>query len=251
MTGRTDILDRLHGRLIVSCQPVIGGSLDRTNLVVALVQAVTGKGTAGVRIERVARVATVREAVAAPVTGIVKIQVSSTHVRITPCLSDIDVRAGAPIIAFDATARLCPPVVIAMSDVSAQAEDLAAAADGADIAASMLSGYIGPGEAPQAPDVALVRALAATNLTIVAEGTLWWPARPSLGQSTSPMVPRRHPPTDPKPWRIFDATLVQTDLRRHHRPDRARSARLGQGPDAAVLAGAGERRDAEGARRLQ
>jgi len=106
MTGRTDILDRLNGRVIVSCQPVTGGLLDRTDVVVALARAVTGEGAAGVWIEGVARVAAVREAIAVPVIGIVKINLPATHVRITPRLSDMLARAGAPIIAFDATVRL-------------------------------------------------------------------------------------------------------------------------------------------------
>ena len=42
------VLGRLRGRLIVSCQPVVGGPLDRDEIVVALAEAVNdGRVKAG------------------------------------------------------------------------------------------------------------------------------------------------------------------------------------------------------------
>ncbi|MCB8881113.1 putative N-acetylmannosamine-6-phosphate 2-epimerase [Acidisoma cellulosilytica] len=186
-----DVLAPLRGGLIVSCQPVTGGPLDETAFVVALAQAVLGEGAVGLRIEGVARVAAVCAAVTRPVIGIVKVDLPDSPVRITPRLSDIDglVRAGAPIIAFDATDRHRPvPVAemialihahgaIAMADVSTVAEGEAAAAAGAEILASTLSGYTDP-EAPErtAPDLDLVASLAARGFTVIAEGNVRTPA---------------------------------------------------------------------------
>jgi putative N-acetylmannosamine-6-phosphate epimerase len=182
------VLDHLCGRLIVSCQPVAGGPLDRTDIVLALAQAVAGTGAAGLRIEGVERVAAVCRAVDVPVIGIVKTDLADSPVRITPHLADIDAlaRAGASIIAFDATDRPRPvPVAemiarihghgrIAMADVSTRGEGRAAAAAGADIVASTLSGYVA-GPEPTAPDLALVAALAADGFTVIAEGNVRTP----------------------------------------------------------------------------
>ena len=182
------VLDRLRGRLIVSCQPVVGGPLDRTDTVVALAQAVVDAGAAGLRIEGVERVAAVCRAVDVPVIGIVKIDLPDTPVRITPRLTDIDAlaAAGAGIIAFDATDRTRPASVaemvarihgqgrIAMADVSTRAEGRAAAAAGADIVASTLSGYVA-GPAPTEPDLSLVADLASDGFTVIAEGNVRTP----------------------------------------------------------------------------
>jgi len=187
----SETLRCLSGRLIVSCQPVSAGALDRADFVLALAQAVVGAGAAGLRIEGVDRVAAVCRAVPVPVIGIVKIDLAETAVRITPRLSDIDdlAGAGAHIIAFDATDRPRPASVrdmitrvhghaaLAMADVSTLAEGKAAAAAGADIVASTLSGYVDAAEPPVGPDLELVRALAAAGLTVIAEGNVRTPAQ--------------------------------------------------------------------------
>ncbi|MGK9232094.1 putative N-acetylmannosamine-6-phosphate 2-epimerase [Inquilinus limosus] len=182
------VLDRLRGRLIVSCQPVVGGPLDRTEFVVALARAVVGAGAAGLRIEGVERVAAVCRIAGVPVIGIVKTDLADSPVRITPHLADIDAlaEAGAGIIAFDATDRVRPVAVaemvtrihrhgrIAMADVSTRAEGRAAAAAGADIVASTLAGYVA-GPEPTEPDLALVADLAADGFTVIAEGNVRTP----------------------------------------------------------------------------
>lgn len=189
-TALSPLLDALAGRLIVSCQPVTGGSLDRLDFVVALAEAMVAEGAAGLRIEGVERVAAVVAAVRVPVIGIVKIDLPDTAVRITPRLSDIDAltAAGARIVAFDATDRQRPASVaamvarahaggaLAMADVSTEAEGLAAAAAGADIVASTLSGYVGPAlPAADTPDLPLIRALSAAGLIVIAEGNVRTP----------------------------------------------------------------------------
>lgn len=191
VSARERILEALAGRLIVSCQPVAGGPLDRVDFIVALAEAVVAEGAAGLRIEGVERVASVCRVVRVPVIGIVKIDLPDTTVRITPRLSDIDALAdaGARIVAFDATDRPRPATVaamvarahargaLAMADVATAAEGHAAAAAGADIVASTLSGYVDPtGPHASAPDFPLIRALVARGLTVIAEGNVRTPA---------------------------------------------------------------------------
>jgi N-acetylmannosamine-6-phosphate 2-epimerase/N-acetylmannosamine kinase len=180
--------DAIAGGLIVSCQPVPGGALDDAVSVVGFARAALDAGARGLRIESAAYVAAVRAAVAVPIIGLVKRDLDSSPVRITPFLTDVDALAGAgaDIIAFDATDRLRPTPVadlvasihahgrLAMADCATIEDGRAALASGADIVGTTLSGYTG-GPEPAEPDLALVAALRALTPHVVAEGRLRTP----------------------------------------------------------------------------
>ncbi len=184
-------LTAIQGGLIVSCQPARPGPLDSVEDVVAMAKSAEIGGAAGLRIEGIANVRAVGQATGLPIVAIIKRDLADFEVRITPELSDVDalVEAGAPIIAFDATDRPRPCAVpaliarihesgaVAFADCATVAEGRAAHAAGAEIVASTLSGYTGPGEPPAEPDLALVRALAQDGLCVVAEGRLRQPAQ--------------------------------------------------------------------------
>lgn len=179
--------------LIVSCQPVVGGALDRDDIVVALARAAVDGGAKAVRIEGVNRVQAVKAALRVPVIGIVKRP--EPRVYITPYLEDVDAlaEAGADMIAFDATQRPRPVSVAAliarghahgrvmMADCATAADATAAARLGCDVVGTTLSGYVTPeGEPnptpPDVPDLDLVRELAARGLRVIAEGRINTPA---------------------------------------------------------------------------
>ncbi len=107
------MLDRLRGKLVVSCQPVPDGPMDRPEIVAAFALAALAGGAAGLRIEGVANVVAVRAATDAPIIGIIKRDLDDSPVRITPYLEDVDALAdaGADIIAVDATRRPRPVAV--------------------------------------------------------------------------------------------------------------------------------------------
>jgi N-acylglucosamine-6-phosphate 2-epimerase len=180
----------LSGKLVVSCQPLDDGPMDRDEIVVALAKAALAGGAAGVRIEGVRRVTAVRAATAAPIIGIVKRDLADSPVRITPFLQDVvDLcEAGADIIAVDATDRARPAAInellaaihhhgrLAMADCSSCGDALAAHALGFDIVGTTLSGYVG-GVVPDEPDLDLVRTFSAAKLPrIMAEGRFNRPA---------------------------------------------------------------------------
>lgn len=183
------ILDQLRGGLVVSCQPVPGGPMDRPEIVTAFALAALAGGAVGLRIEGVANVRAVRAATGAPIIGLVKRDLDDSPVRITPRLDDVRdlAGAGADIIAFDATDRPRPASRaelmagvraagrLAMADCATPADGLALHALGADILGSTLSGYTG-GTVPDAPDLDLVRALARTGAFVMAEGRYHVPA---------------------------------------------------------------------------
>jgi len=184
------VLSRLAGSLIVSCQPVPHGPLDRAEIVVAFALAALSSGAAGVRIESRAYVAAVRAATAAPIIGLIKRDLPDSPVRITPHLADVEAlaAAGADIVAFDATQRLRPVAAaelsaaahrlgkLAMADVSNLAEARDAFAFGADIVGTTLSGYTGGAE-PEGPDFDLVSAAARLRGRVIAEGRLHVPSQ--------------------------------------------------------------------------
>lgn len=178
-----ETLQRLAGGLIVSCQPVIGGPMDRPDIVAAFALAAIDGGAVGLRIEGLANLRAVRAVCEVPIIGLLKRDFDSSPVRITALVDDVVALAaeGADIVAFDATDRPRPFPVADLVDAAHKADvlamaDCASAADGrhaADldcaILGSTLSGYTG-GPVPAGPDIALVRSLAGLGRFVVAEG---------------------------------------------------------------------------------
>ncbi len=181
-------LSRLERKLIVSCQPVPGGPMDRADIVAAFALAALDGGAAALRIESAAYVRAVRAVTPAPIIGLVKRDLADSPVRITPWLEDVAalLGAGADIVAFDATNRPRPVQVadliaaihaagrLAMADCSAARDAETALAAGADIVGSTLSGYTG-GEIPDGPDFALLEDLRRLTPHVVAEGRVRTP----------------------------------------------------------------------------
>ncbi len=170
---RADSIDAaLTGRLVVSCQPLDNGPMDRDDIVVQLARAAVAGGAGGVRIEGADRVAAVRRALAAPIIGIIKRDLTDSPIRITPTLGAVRqlADAGADVIAVDATDRVRPSSIrdllaaikgfgaLAMADCSNLQEAKAASQMGFDIVGTTLSGYTG-NDIPVGPDLALVAAL--------------------------------------------------------------------------------------------
>jgi putative N-acetylmannosamine-6-phosphate epimerase len=176
-------VDRVLDGLIVSCQPVIGGPMDRTDIVVGFALAAEAGGASALRIEGITNVRAVRAATALPIIGLVKRAEPGTCVFITPLLDDVAdlVGAGADIIAFDATLRPRPvpvPTLIerihaagrqSMADCASFADAAAAVDAGAAVIGTTLSGYV-EGPVPDEPDIDLVRKVAALKRPIFAEG---------------------------------------------------------------------------------
>jgi putative N-acetylmannosamine-6-phosphate epimerase len=185
-------LDRLCGRLIVSCQPVVGGPMDSPAFVAGLALAAVAGGAAGLRVEGLTNLRAVRAVTEVPIIGLVKRAHPDTDVFITPLPEDVAALcdAGADIVAFDATLRPRPAPVdvlaaaaraagaLAMADLAQEGDAAAALSAGVDILGTTLSGYTG-GAVPDAPDLALVGALARHGRPVFAEGRYRTPAQAS------------------------------------------------------------------------
>jgi N-acylglucosamine-6-phosphate 2-epimerase len=180
--------------VIVSCQAREDSPLHGPQFMAAMAQAAADGGAAGIRANGAADVAAIRAITSLPIIGILKRETKGYPVVITPAYRDAEAvaAAGADIIAIDATSRrrdgealteLIPLIQhklgkSVMADVSTLAEGKAAAALGADIVATTLSGYTaetvslkGPG-----PDFILLEALVRSiRQPVIAEGRFWTP----------------------------------------------------------------------------
>ena len=189
-------LERLRGGLVVSCQPVPGGPMDRTDIVVALACAAEAGGARGLRVAGAENVRAVRDATTLSLIGLVKRPIAGRE-RITPERRDVEalLEAGADVIAFDATRRPRPATVLelvaaihaggqlAMADCADVEDGREALAAGADVLGSTLSGYLDnvvsgrlEDAVPIGPDLALVRALRTLSAHVLAEGRYNTPA---------------------------------------------------------------------------
>ena len=178
----------LENGLIVSCQPVTGGPMDTAPIVVAFALAALAGGAPGLRIESADYVKAVRAATDAPIIGLIKRDLDTSPVRITPWIEDVEAlaKAGADVIAYDATQRERPvPTAdlvrcihaagkLAMADCSIVSDARQALDEGADMVGSTLSGYT-EGPEPTEPDLELISAMRALTPHVVAEGCIRLP----------------------------------------------------------------------------
>lgn len=177
------MLEVIRNQLIVSCQPVPGGPMDRSDIIAAFALAALDGGAKGLRIEGALNIAAVRAVTEAPIIGLIKRDLTDSDVRISPLLKDIDdiVLAGADIVAFDATTRTRPVPVktlaglvkanhkLAMADCASVQDAREAHEAGVEIIGTTLSGYTSK-TIPVGPDLDLIRNLAPWVDFLVAEG---------------------------------------------------------------------------------
>lgn len=184
-----NVLDVLAGGLVVSCQPLPDEPDDpmRDPSVQARVAAAVVRGGAvAVRANGVADITAIRAAVDVPMIGLCKDGGGEVVITPTAALAVEVARAGAHIVAVDATDRPRPDGrtfadtvravrertdALILADVSTEAEGVAAARDGADAVATTLSGYTPASSGRPRPDLDLVARLTAqVDVPVIAEG---------------------------------------------------------------------------------
>jgi len=144
--------------LIVSCQVPDDTAINTPEFIAAQALTVLQAGAAGIRAQGIQNVRAIAEVTQVPLIGLVKRYDDSSHVYITPSVSDVIEleRAGATIVAIDATGRLRPggqtlqdfitqirleSNVLLLADVDSVDSALAAEELGCDAVATTLSGY--------------------------------------------------------------------------------------------------------------
>jgi N-acylglucosamine-6-phosphate 2-epimerase len=180
------------GSVVVSCQAGPESPLHGPTFMAAMARAAELGGASGFRVEGAADVAAVRSITALPVIGIKKGERAPDKVFITARFSDAEavVRAGADIVAVDATDRPRPGGeslvhlvsrihaelgVPVLGDVDSARSARFARAAGVDALATTLSGYTG-GPSGTGPDFLLLKDLVALDIApVVVEGRITRP----------------------------------------------------------------------------
>jgi N-acylglucosamine-6-phosphate 2-epimerase len=186
-----EIRERLRGRLIVSVQAYADSVLNTPETIALLARCAVANAAAGVRVEGEARIAAVRAAVEVPIVGIIKREHPGFEPYITSTRAEVGAvaRAGAAIVAFDATARARADGsavadlvaaaheagLAAMADCATREDLVAAAEAGADIIATTLAGYTRATAGRSLPALELVRAAAAIHPFAICEGGIATP----------------------------------------------------------------------------
>lgn len=172
-----ELLRKLKGQLIVSCQALEDEPLHGYEIMARMAIAAKEGGAAAIRANGKADIKAIKQAVELPVIGIVKRDYPNSEIYITPTLKEVAevVGAGAEIVAVDLTHRIRPdgssnkeftqliknlyPDLLIMADISTLEEGLSAAMYGADIIGTTLSGYTPYTPSHGQPDFTLISEL--------------------------------------------------------------------------------------------
>ncbi|MCB0114450.1 MAG: N-acetylmannosamine-6-phosphate 2-epimerase [Caldilineaceae bacterium] len=183
-----DFVERVRGRLIVSCQALPHEPLHGAWIMARMAVAAKEGGGVAIRANGPEDIRAIRAAVDLPIVGLFKDNIPGYDVYITPSMEHVRavVAAGTDIVAIDATARSRPqPGTLAdyiaaiheetgrpvLADISTLEEGIAAEAAGADFISTTMSGYTPYSPQQADPDLDLVRQLAARlRVPLLAEG---------------------------------------------------------------------------------
>lgn len=144
--------------LIVSCQVPDDTAINTPEFIAAQALTVLQAGAVGIRAQGIRNVEAISKLTKVPIIGLIKSYDNSSPVYITPSVSDVVEleRAGATIVAIDATGRLRPggqtlqdfitqirleSNVLLLADVDSVESALQAEELGCDAVATTLSGY--------------------------------------------------------------------------------------------------------------
>jgi N-acylglucosamine-6-phosphate 2-epimerase len=187
------LFNRLKCGLIVSCQALVDEPLYGSQFMASMAIAATRGGAIGIRANGLEDITAIRRVLDIPIIGILKVDTPGYAVRITPTIEHARqvARAGADIIAIDATNRLHPDGISladriwtihqdtslpVMADISDLVEGLAAEEMGADLVATTLAGYTGTIQKQLGPDFGLLKQLVTLlHVPVIAEGRITSP----------------------------------------------------------------------------
>lgn len=190
----TEILEKIKGGLIVSCQALPTEPLYDSYIMSKMAWAAYLGGAAGIRANTVVDIKAIKEKVDLPVIAIIKEEYPDSEVYITPTMKEVDalVEVGCEIIALDATKRVRPngvtleeffkevrakyPNQLFMADTSCFEEGKKAEELGFDLIGTTMAGYTPYTKGTSLPDFTLMeRYVKELNTPVIAEGGIWVP----------------------------------------------------------------------------
>lgn len=194
--SKQEILERIKGQLIVSCQALPSEPLyvEEKSIMYLMARAAKQAGSPCIRTSSIRDVLAIKEETDLPVSGIVKIVYDGYDSYITPTMKEVDelYAADADIIALDCTMRKRGdgttinefiaqikekyPDAVLMADISTYEEGVNAWTCGVDFVGTTLSGYTDYSPKVDGPDVQLVKKLSETiDVPVIAEGKVHYP----------------------------------------------------------------------------
>lgn len=183
------VLEKLKGKLIVSCQALPEEPLHSSYIMGRLAVAAKEGGASGIRAQSVDDINEIMKVCDLPMIGIIKRTYEDSEVFITATKKEIEelLTTKCQIIALDATKRKrphdekCQDLVamihehgrLAMADCSTYEECLKAEEMGFDIVSTTLCGYTSYSAQKDGPDFELLKKCVDTiNVPIIAEGKI-------------------------------------------------------------------------------
>lgn len=190
----TDVLEKIKGGLIVSCQALPEEPLHSPYIMSRMAYAAYLGGAAGIRANTVEDITEIKKTVDLPIIGIIKKVYDDSDVYITPTLNEVEqlYACGVDIIAVDATERVRTggvsfekfftevrkkfPDQLFMADTSCFNEGKTARELGIDIVGTTMSGYTEYTKGTVLPDFRLMeRYVNELDCPVIAEGGIWTP----------------------------------------------------------------------------
>lgn len=193
---KQEILDAIHGRMIISCQAIPGEPLylEDDSVMYLMARAAKRAGTPAIRTSSIRDVAAIKKETGLPVIGLVKINYPGYDSYITPTMKEVDdlVAVGSDVVALDCTLRKRGdgttinefiaqirekyPDIILMADISNYEEGINAWKCGVDIVGTTMSGYTDYTSKKDEPDYELMTRLAADiDIPVIGEGKIHYP----------------------------------------------------------------------------
>ncbi|MCC0667558.1 N-acetylmannosamine-6-phosphate 2-epimerase [Clostridioides sp. ZZV14-6009] len=181
------MLDKVKGRLIVSCQALENEPLHSSFIMSRMARAAQEGGAVGIRAQGVDDIIEIKKVTGLPVIGIIKRNYEDSDIYITPTKKEVDelLTTGCEMIALDATNRVRPNNedlkeiinyikennVLVMADISNYDEAVKAQEYGVDCVSTTLSGYTPYTETLDGPDFVLMERLVKDlKIPVIAEG---------------------------------------------------------------------------------
>lgn len=195
MRNNKEILDKIKGKLIVSCQALEDEPLHSSYIMGRMAYAAQVGGASGIRANTVSDIKEIKKTVDLPIIGIIKrVYDNCPNLYITPTMKEIDelMEEGVDIIALDGTKRVRPdskkladfvkeikekyPNQLLMADVSDVEEAINAEKIGFDIVGTTLVGYTEYTKG-SVPLEELKKVIGAVKVPVIAEGNMDTPEK--------------------------------------------------------------------------
>lgn len=194
MRSSVEVLDKLKGGLIVSCQALEDEPLYSSEIMMRMAEAAKIGGAVGIRANTPQDCLEIKKNVDLPLISIYKKVYGDNEVYITPTIEEVKalLNVNSEIIAVDATARKRPDGKsleeffkeirkiyngLIMADISNYEEAVEAERIGFDIVSTTLSGYTDYTLDNPKPDIELIAKLAEKiKIPVLAEGNVETPS---------------------------------------------------------------------------